>query len=160
VKEKDFFVLMVSKVRRIVQKSTRFNYIVAQPKAPAPAAAASSSTPAPAAAVPVTPAAAAPAPEAPAPAAATPAAAPAPTTPAAPAAAAAEPPAPAVDTPFGASFLSGSALETAVANLVEMGFPRDEVQRAMRASFNNPDRAAEYLMTVRPISYSFSNSFH
>lgn len=46
------------------------------------------------------------------------------------------------------SFLSGTQLETAVNNMIEMGFPREQVTRAMRASFNNPDRAVEYLMTV------------
>ena len=47
-----------------------------------------------------------------------------------------------------ASLVTGSALQTAVANMVEMGFPKDQVMLAMRAAFNTPDRAAEYLMTV------------
>ena len=32
-------------------------------------------------------------------------------------------------------------------NLTDMGFPHADVVRAMRAAYNNPDRAAEYLMS-------------
>jgi UV excision repair protein RAD23 len=52
------------------------------------------------------------------------------------------------------SFLSGEALQSTINNMIEMGFEREQVIRALRASFNNPDRAVEYLMTVVDI-YSF-----
>ena len=48
--------------------------------------------------------------------------------------------------------LSGHNLQDAIDNIVEMGFPRDQVMRAMRASFNNADRAVEYLMAVSAFS--------
>jgi UV excision repair protein RAD23 len=53
--------------------------------------------------------------------------------------------------PFGAtsSFVTGENLQTSINNMVEMGYPKDEVMRALRASYNNPDRAVEYLLTVR-----------
>ena len=42
----------------------------------------------------------------------------------------------------------GSEYERAVNDLVEMGYERPAVVRALHASFNNPNRAAEYLLTV------------
>lgn len=125
-----------------------------QPK-PTPAAPAAStstaatSSPAPAAAPVAAPAAPSPAPAPPAPAAA---AAPQPPnapllTPAQPAPAAA----PAQERAFGDSnsFLTGEALQSTINNMMEMGFEREQVMRALRASFNNPDRAVEYLFSVR-----------
>ena len=53
-----------------------------------------------------------------------------------------------------ASFSDPSALaigpqrDAAIANMESMGFPRAEIDRAMRAAFFNPDRAVEYLLNV------------
>jgi UBA/TS-N domain len=55
--------------------------------------------------------------------------------------------------------LSGQNLQGAIDNIVEMGFPRDRVMRAMRASFNNADRAVEYLMAVSAFAI-FSGCFN
>ncbi|KAM3186998.1 hypothetical protein ACTXT7_003175 [Hymenolepis weldensis] len=43
--------------------------------------------------------------------------------------------------------LSGQSLASAIQNLMEMGFERSQVEQALRMSFNNPDRAAEYLLS-------------
>lgn len=42
----------------------------------------------------------------------------------------------------------GAQREAAIANMESMGFPRADIDRAMRAAFFNPDRAVEYLLNV------------
>jgi len=105
---------------------------------PAPAAPAASTSSAPA------PAPVAPAPATPAPDTAVPH--PAQATQPTPAAA------PPADNPAGSdlSFVSGVVLQTSIQNMMEMGFQREQVLRALRASYNNPDRAVEYLFNGIP----------
>jgi len=52
----------------------------------------------------------------------------------------------------GQGLVIGSQFDETVTMICEMGFPRDEAIRALRAAFNNPERAIEYLMNGIPES--------
>ncbi|KAF9884259.1 hypothetical protein FE257_001934 [Aspergillus nanangensis] len=125
IEEKGFIVYMVSKPKATSSSAT-------PSQAPStPSRAAATSTPA-------APPAPAPSTNAPAPAV--------PATPS-PAAGTAQPPAVFNDP---SALMTGSQGEPVIAQMESMGFPRSDINRAMRAAFFNPDRAVEYLLNGIP----------
>ncbi len=49
--------------------------------------------------------------------------------------------------------VTGQSLELAVMHLMELGYEQELVTRALNASFNNPNRAAEMLVTVSSVQF-------
>lgn len=55
-------------------------------------------------------------------------------------------------------FAVGQERETAIQYMLELGFPRSDIEAAMRAAFNNPHRAVEYLLSEIPASARSTSS--
>ncbi|XP_071189637.1 RAD23 homolog A, nucleotide excision repair protein a isoform X2 [Salvelinus alpinus] len=129
IDEKNFVVVMVSKAKSATDASTPSSEA---PKAPVQDSGSSSSAGPALAAIPI------------------PSEEPTPTV--------AEPPAPASSDPSlevqggDASSALGAEYETMLTEIMSMGYERERVVAALRASFNNPHRAVEYLLTGIPSS--------
>lgn len=48
--------------------------------------------------------------------------------------------------------MTGAEYEIMLAEIMSIGYERERVVAALRASFNNPHRAVEYLLTVRTVN--------
>ncbi|OJJ96751.1 hypothetical protein ASPACDRAFT_80959 [Aspergillus aculeatus ATCC 16872] len=128
IEEKGFIVCMVSK-----PKPSASGASTQAPSTPARVAASTPAAPS--------------APAAPAPSASTASPA-APATPSPAASGTSQPAGPAFNDP--SALLRGAQSEAVVAQMESMGFPRSDINRAMRAAFFNPDRAIEYLLNGIP----------
>jgi len=132
IEEKGFIVCMVSKPKAAPAASSATSSSTKAPSTPAPAAA---QTPVP--------------PAAPVPASST-VTGDAPATPSPAPAASSGPTSDAGNFNDPSALTMGSQRDAAIANMESMGFPRADIDRAMRAAFFNPDRAVEYLLNGIP----------